>query len=193
MTADGFTRVAVWALHVIPGREFHELAAAASAVTAATVQVSRPLLSSYNDLEQTAAAVLADLPPERTVRDAVILAGHGNARHPAGLIYAAAAHVFSRLDPLVFVATVGGRPSLDDILPACRAADAARAYLMPLTTLAGSTFRGVVTESDKRSWLPKLAAAGIQPVPIFRGLADYGGIADLWLAHLAAAIEELAR
>jgi len=114
----------------------------------------------------------------------MILVGHGNAQHPADLAYAAAAHVFSRHDPLILVATAGGRPSLQDVLPTCRAARITRAYLMPFTTVAGRTFRDVAEESGKRSWTTALHDAGIQSLPVARALADVPGVPDVWLDQL---------
>lgn len=197
LVAEGFTHLAIWSLHVIPGREFHELVIAATAAERSSngslaVSVGRPLLSSYDDVEGVADAVLAELPTERKKGDAVILVGHGNAGHPADLAYAAAAYVLATRDARVFVATTSGRPGLGDLLPQCRASGVTRAFLLPFTTVAGSTVREVVTESGEKSWQPEFSKAGIEAIPVMQGLAERAGVADIWLDHLDDAIGALA-
>lgn len=196
MVADGFGHIAVGSLHVIAGKEFHDLARAVAETGAAlgttgAVSLGKPLLSSYDDLVHTASAVVAGLPPERTSEEAVVLIGHGNAGHPADLAYAAAGHAFSELDPLVFVGTVSGRPSLADILARCARSRATRAYLMPFTAVAGHTVRQVVDPSSRGSWAHRLEQAGVGTTTVMRGLVDYEGVAAVWLGHLREAVRML--
>jgi len=196
MAADGFTHIAVASLHVVAGREYDGVARAAAEVgknsdVAATVSLGKPLLASDDDLARTAKAILANLPPERTSEEAVILIGHGSAAHPATEVYAAVGRSFAELDPRVFVGTVNGRPTLADVLERCRRSGATRAYLMPFTTVAGHTVRRAVDTSTPSSWTRALAEAGVETVPVLRGLIEHECVAAIWLDHLAEAVEEL--
>ncbi len=64
---EGFTHVAVLSLHVIPGIEFHDLHRNAQLFSQMAgglerVVVARPLLSSHEDMEQVATALLKKVP-----------------------------------------------------------------------------------------------------------------------------------
>ena len=192
----GCTHVAVGCFHVIAGMEYDELkdtvATFAHGPDAfAGLALGKPLLGSYDDLLRAATALLAGLPAQRTRNDAVVLVGHGNDRHPGDLAYIAAAHVFRELDPHVFLGTVRSHPSLAGVVRECLAAGVGKAYLLPFTTVAGRTTRDVMTGGGADSWSSALSRSGIEPVPVFKGLAEYPDVAAIWLDHLSTAIREL--
>jgi sirohydrochlorin cobaltochelatase len=198
MVEDGVSQIAVASLHVIAGREFHDVAravaeAGAAGSEAGVISLGKPLLASYDDLDRVADAVLAALPPERVNKEAAILIGHGSAEHPAALAYTAAAHVLAERDPLVFVGTVTGRPSLADVIKRCRTSSVKRAYLLPFTTAAGSTVNRALNPSAPSGWTRGLAEAGIEAVPVLRGLVENEGVSAVWLDHLAEAVRSLDR
>jgi len=196
MAADGFTHVAVASLHVVAGREYDGLARAVAEVgkqadAPVTMSLGRPLLASDDDFARTAKAILTDLPPERTSEEAMILIGHGSEARVAAGAYAAVGRSFAELDPRVFVGTVNGRPTLADVLERCHRSGATRAYLMPFTTVAGHTVRRAVDTSTPSNWTRALAEAGVETVPVLRGLIEYEGVAAIWLDHLAEAVGAL--
>ncbi len=194
MREEGFTHVAVQSLHTIPGQEYHDLLATAHAFQAASkamkVVVGDPLLSSHQDLERTAEAMLAAIPEKRKPGEAVVLMGHGT-HHPANAYYPALQYYLWKKDPNVFVGTVEGTPSLEDIQAELKARSLKRAWLMPFMSVAGDHARNDMAGDDPDSWKSILTKAGIECTPILKGTAEYDDVVDIWLAHLRTAMNHL--
>ncbi|MCU0587621.1 MAG: sirohydrochlorin cobaltochelatase [Syntrophobacteraceae bacterium] len=193
---EGFSHVAVLSLHVFPGQEFHDLhrtvmfhAQMAKGFDKAAVAL--PLLSSYGDLVRTAEALLQQIPPRRRPGEAVLFMGHGNQHHPADVVYAALNHVFSGLAENVHVATVQGRPNLDDVLPRLLAAGVRRAWLAPFMTVAGEHARQDMAGEGPESWRSVLARNGVECEIQMAGIAENPAIVAIWMDHLSQAMGRL--
>jgi sirohydrochlorin cobaltochelatase len=193
---EGFTRVAVLSLHVIPGIEFHDLNTNAQLFSRMTggferVAVARPLLSSHEDMVQVTAALLKKVPASRKPDDIVIFMGHGSEKHPSDAIYAAMSYLFEGLDPNVFVATVGGYPSLADLLPKITERKARKAYLIPLMAVAGDHARNDMAGDGPDSWKSILTGKGLACEAVLSGMAEYPEVVEVWLRHLREVFAEL--
>jgi len=196
MAAEGFTHVAVQSLHSIPGREYTDIKATAEAFQAmpkgiSHVSVGRPLLFAPEDIEKTAQALLPGLPAHKK-GEAVVLMGHGT-EHPANAAYSALQLALWKHDQNVFVGTVEGIPSLDDVLPALKRKGVRTAYLVPLMSVAGDHAHNDMAGEEKDSWASRLTAAGITPKPVLVGMGSRPEMAALWLDHLKDAWKELGR
>ena len=194
MMDDGFTTVAVMSLHTIPGEEYGGLLETARAFAGMpkgmdAVAVSDPLLTMPEDLERAADAILAGAPAERAPGDAVILMGHGT-RHPGDAMYAALQYHLWRRDPNVFVGTVEGTPSLDDVLAQVAERGLTRAYVLPFMAVAGDHARNDMAGDDPDSWKSRLAAAGVDAVFVLKGTAEYDAVVDIWIDHLRRVLEQ---
>lgn len=195
MIDDGFTHVAVQSLHTIPGEEFHALQRTVQAFTAmpkglARLELGLPLLSSHEDMLACAKAITQTLPDKRRPDEAVVLMGHGT-HHPANIYYPGLQYYLNRLAPLVFVGTVEGAPSLDDVRRELRAAKARTVYLLPFMAVAGDHARNDMAGDEDDSWKSVLRADGLTCVPVLRGTAESTAFTDLWLNHLQDALERL--
>jgi sirohydrochlorin cobaltochelatase len=195
MMDDGFTRVAVQSLHTIPGEEYHGLVRTARSFAGMPkgmnqVLVGRPLLSTTADMERVVDAVLANVPAERRKDEAVVLMGHGT-HHPGNVYYPGIQYFFAEKDPNVFVGTVEGTPSLDDVATELKARDIKKAYLMPLMSVAGDHARNDMAGPEEDSWKSVLTRQGITCVPVLRGTAEYDNIVAVWVDHLRAVMARL--
>jgi sirohydrochlorin cobaltochelatase len=148
------------------------------------VLVARPLLSSHEDMTRVAAALLKRIPTSRKPQDIVLLMGHGSEKHPSDAIYAAMNYVFEQLDSNVFVATVGGYPSLKDLLPKISARKGDKAFLMPLMTVAGDHARNDMAGDQPESWKSVLSREGLACEVVLSGMAEYPEVVEVWLDHL---------
>jgi sirohydrochlorin cobaltochelatase len=189
----GYTHVGVLSLHTIPGREFHDLNRNAQlfgdmAGGFEKILVARPLLSSHEDMERVAKALLKELPAGRTPEDAVLLMGHGSEHHPSDAIYLAMNQVFQQLDPKVYVATVEGYPSVHDLLPKLREIKAKKVTLMPFMAVAGDHARNDMAGDDADSWKSVLTRNGYVCEVVLKGTAESPEIVDVWLDHLRAVL-----
>jgi len=192
MMDEGFTHVAVQSLHTIAGEEFHDLrrnvgAFATMADGFERLVLGYPLLGNHEDLERVVAAMIGHIPAERKPTEAVVLMGHGTP-HPADAFYAALAYRFQQKDPNIFVGTVEGSPTIEEIKAALIAKKIRKAYLMPLMSVAGDHAQNDMAGPEPDSWASILKAAGIECVPILTGTAQYDDIVGIWVDHLGTVL-----
>jgi sirohydrochlorin cobaltochelatase len=193
---EGVTHVAVLSLHTIPGEEFHDLSRNAHlfgqmAGGFEKILVAWPLLSSQEDRLRAAKAMLRQIPPGRKPQEAVLLMGHGSAKHPSDAIYAAMNQIFMDIDPNVYVATVEGYPILEDILPRLEVKKVKKVILMPFMAVAGDHARNDMAGDEPDSWKSILLKKGITCEVVLKGTAEYPEIVDVWLDHLRAVYARL--
>lgn len=189
MMDEGYTHVAVLSLHVIPGKEFHDLARNAElygrmAGGFERILVARPLLSSHEDMVRVAKAMLGHVPSERKPEETILFLGHGNEKHPADAIYAAMNYTFQELASNVFVGTVQGYPSIEEILPKLTEKKIQKAYLIPFMAVAGDHARNDMAGDKAGSWKSVLAKSGIACEAIQVGIAEHPEVVEIWLDHL---------
>ncbi|MHC1742133.1 MAG: sirohydrochlorin cobaltochelatase [Syntrophobacteraceae bacterium] len=186
---EGHLEATLLSLHVFPGREFHDLNHNVQLFSRMVkgfqrLRMAKPLLSSYEDLERVAAVLLDSLPAARGPDDAVVLVGHGNQAHPADMVYTAMGHVLSRLDPLVLVGTIQGKPGITEVLSQLRTLGVKKAWLVPFMAVAGEHARKDMAGEGPESWKSILTAHGIECRIELRGLAEVPAVVDIWLDHL---------
>ncbi len=193
---DGYTKVAVQSLHMIPGAEFHEIYTNAKlfeqmAGGFAKVVVSYPLLSSDEAMEKMLKALVTTIiPKERKAEEAVILMGHGT-HHPSDAIYSALMYKVQKLDANIYIGTVEGHPTFDEAKEAVIQKGIKKAYLIPLMTVAGDHAMNDMAGEEPDSWKSILAREGIESVAVLKGLAEFDPIVDLWVVNLKIAMAQL--
>jgi len=192
MMDEDFTHVAVQSLHTIPGKEYNALRTTAKAFEGLpkgmrSIIVGAPLLYSPQDVKKAVKIIAAQFPRERKPDEAIVLMGHGT-EHPGNIYYPALQYYFGQMDPNIFVGTVDGSPTLDDVLTGLKKKGITKAYLIPLMSVAGDHARNDMAGDEDDSWKSILTRAGITCVPILKGTAEYDAIADLWLEHLKIAM-----
>ena len=198
MAKQGVTDLRIQSLHIAPAEEYSQLERmvvkniAKNPGTFKTVKVGYPLLVSEKDLDAVVKVVLASLPADRKPGDAVGRMGHGNDRGPGELIMAAAATAFHKADPHVWLATVEGANSFDNVLPKLKASGARRVFLQPFMIVAGDHANNDLAGPEEDSWASRIKAAGMHPVPNLKGLGQLQGIRDIFLSHTDNAVIDLA-
>lgn len=194
----GITDLRIQSLHVVPAEEFGQLER--MIVKNLTrhpgrfkrVLLGYPLLVSAQDLHDVVTAVLDGLPKERGSKDAVVLMGHGNDRGPGDLILLATRAAFQQKDPRVWLATVEGALSFDQVLPQLKAAGVKKVWLMPFMIVAGDHANNDLAGPEEDSWASRIKAAGMEPVPYLKGLGELPGIQKIFLGHTVGATDDLA-
>ena len=192
MMDQDFTHIALLSLHTIPGEEYHSLVAVAKAFEGLPdgpqkVLVSYPLLGTSPDYKAAAKAILGVAPKEFGKDDALVLMGHGT-HHSADVCYAALQYHLGKVRPNVFVGTVEGNPTLDDVLAELKARKPKTVYVMPFMSVAGDHARNDMAGDEPDSWKSVLEKAGYNVVPVLRGTSEYQVFVDLWVEHLASAL-----
>nr|WP_321467247.1 sirohydrochlorin cobaltochelatase [uncultured Desulfobulbus sp.] len=193
---DGYTKVAVQSLHMIPGAEFHEINVNARLFAQMaggfdSLQVSMPLLVGDEGMEEALKIVKEQVvPKERKAGEAVVLMGHGT-HHPSDAIYSAMMYKAQKMDPNFFVGTVEGHPTFDEVRDALVAKKIKKVYLVPFMTVAGDHAMNDMAGDEPDSWKSQLDAVGIKSVPVMKGLGEVDAIDAMWIAHLKDAMAHL--
>jgi sirohydrochlorin cobaltochelatase len=196
LSADGYTRIAVQSLHVIPGLEFdiaRDIAGRDDRLPKGIERIAlgRPLIGSHEDAEAVARVLAGTLPAERKAGDAVVLVGHGAASPSGSLAYPALQSFLSRLDSKIFVGTIEGPFTLEATLAALKASGAKKVWLFPLLLVVGDHATNDIFGDEADSWRQTFSKAGIQAVPVSRGLAAVPALVSLWADHAEGALAEL--
>jgi sirohydrochlorin cobaltochelatase len=193
---EGYTNVAILSLHTIPGEEFHNLYQNAHLFAQMAggfekVVVARPLLSSHEDMVRVAKAMLKNISAGRKSEDVVLLMGHGSEKHPSDALYVAMNQILSEIDPNVWIATVDGYPSLNDLLPKLQRKKTKKTYLMPFMLVAGDHAMNDMAGDRPDSWKSILTKDGYQCEITLKGTGEYPDIVEVWLDHLREAYSHL--
>lgn len=191
MMDEDFTHVAVQSLHTIGGAEFHDLHSIVNGFESMAggfqkILLGYPLLAASHDLEAVREAMLANIPDERAADEAVIFMDHGT-HHPSNAFYQAMAYEFQHKDANVYVGTVEGAPSLEDILVELEAKGTDTVWLMPFMSVAGDHVRNDMAGDEPDSWTSILAEAGIETETVLKGTAEFDNVVAIWLDHLKGA------
>jgi sirohydrochlorin cobaltochelatase len=193
MMDSGITHAAVQALHVIAGKEHHDLIVNCSLFGRMhggfrQVKIGLPLLGTGDDIEKAAAALIASIPRERKPEEAVIFMGHGSP-HPANAAYTALMYHLKQMDPGVFVGTMSGRPGIEDVCAGLRKQQILSVWLMPCLAVVGNhTIRDMAGEQND-SWKSILEAHGFSCKPVLKGIAENEIMVDIWVDHLKTSID----
>ncbi len=191
MCFEKYTHVAVQPLQTIPGSEYSALLEDVQWIIdeyGMQVFVGEPLLSSKQDIEAAALAVIKHLPAERGQGDAVVLMGHG-AVHKAVQRYEDLAHAVYSKDASVHVGTMNGAITLEQILP--KIEHCKKVWLMPLLSVVGQHALNDMAGKDADSWLSRIEANGHECIPVLHGIAEYSGFIDIWMSHLQKTINKM--
>ncbi len=191
MSFEKYTHVAVQPLQTIPGSEYMALLEDVQWVMQEykmKIFVGRPLLSSAEDIDLAARAVLDHLPNERSISEAVVFMGHG-AKHEAVKRYEDLAHAVYAKDINVHVGTMNGALTLKQILP--KLENCSKVWLMPLLSVIGQHALKDMAGKGKNSWKNRIEHAGHECIPVLHGIAEYTGFIDIWMKHLELTLSEM--
>jgi sirohydrochlorin cobaltochelatase len=196
MQAEGFARVAVVPLHLSDGKEFRELAdhvAAAAHRPGATLKVvlGQALLTSETGWRRTLEALLATLPAALGENDRVILAVHGSLDPEGSQTLQRAARLCRAVDPRLMLGMLLGKPDLDEVVRACISAGVKKVWLLPCMVVAGYSARDEIAGAGEASWASVLSRAGIETVPVIRGLGEVAGVVALWMEAVGRLLADL--
>lgn len=194
---EGATHVAVQSLHLIPGTEFHELLALANERMLAKdgftrVEVGFPLVADEPGVQSVADAILATALRGKGENDAVLFMGHGT-RHDGNVYYEALHRAFQERDSSVHLAAMEAEPGIDAVIARFRADGVKKVYLLPFLFGAGWHAARDMVGDGETSWKTRLEREGITCEAVLKGAGEYDGLVDIWLAHLADAMERLTR
>jgi sirohydrochlorin cobaltochelatase len=204
---QGQRTVIVQSLHIVPGEEFHRLAALVRGLESVNgkfgfenLEMGLPLLAGLEDCRSVAAALtmmIGDLcetevsgqgQSRDAEEEAVLIAGHGTG-HPADGLYSMLASVLAKDCCNVFLGTLEGFPGITELMPVLQRSGAKRVQLLPLLLVAGGHALKDIAGSGPKSWKSLLEQEGFQVRVHLQALGEHEEILEIFQRHTREAME----
>jgi sirohydrochlorin cobaltochelatase len=194
---NGVKNLVVAPTHLMKGNEYDELMATLNKYNADfdKIEVSEPLLSSDEDKEAVANA-LVDITKEYDDGEtAIVFMGHGT-DHPANGVYTEMQDVIRKAgSDNYFVGVVhdGAKPDVNDVLAEVQKNDAyKKVVLRDMMVVAGDHANNdMADEADPESWVSIFKEAGYEVTPILEGLGQVEAIRSIYVDHVATAVDSV--
>lgn len=198
LKAEGYTRIAVVSLDVIPGMEYtyDSVVTKQYAKDFKEIALATPLMY-FQGTEGEPDQVVDFLNavstqfPKMGPQDATLIMAHGTP-HPGNAYYSV---IQNRLNQLgmnnVFVYSVEGRPNLDDVIPQLKQKGFKHVTLMPIMMVAGDHANNDMAGDEPDSHKSQLKAAGFTVDTYIHGLGENAKVRDLYVERATEAINAL--
>lgn len=206
---NGYKTIVVQPTHLYTGEQFVDLNSYINALKSIRtiktkwmpfnkIVVGRPLMGTWGDkydyhedMKILAKALNSDVEHARKEKAALVYMGHGNEYFSTGA-YIEFQQVMRNMYPgvKIFVGTVEGFPSLDDVLDSLKHYDVKKVLLKPLMDSAGDHARNDMAGADKDSWKSRMEARGIKVVPVLHGLGEMNSVVNIFVQHIRDAAKD---
>ncbi len=180
MQDRGVENIYIQPLHIIPGHEYEKLLSLG-------VNVGKPLLYSDEDYEDIVEGLHIS---EISEGEALVFMGHGT-DHESDKAYKKLEKTYrNRGIEDIFIATVEGGTTLEDIIPRLKKDDIKKVVLAPFMLVAGDHAINDMASDEDDSWKSILEKSGFEVEINLKGLGEYEIIQDIYLRHLRELMEE---
>lgn len=189
LVEEGYGSVVIQPTHVMNGKEYDEMKElTAPYEDKLSIKYGTPLLTSSEDYEELANAIISETPQVSEEGTAVVLMGHGT-EHFANATYAALDYRFKALGyDNIFVGTVEGYPDLDKVKTDLAELNPKKVVLLPLMIVAGDHATNDMAGDEEDSWKTQLKKEGYEVECVLKGLGEYAEIQDMFVEHCEAAM-----
>lgn len=198
LKAEGYTRVAVVSLDVIPGMEYSydSIVTKMEKDNFKKISLATPLMY-YQGTEGEPDQVVEFLQalssqfPEMGAHDATLIMAHGTP-HPGNAYYSV---IQDRLHELgmhnVFVYSVEGRPNLEDVIPKLKKGGYDHVTLMPIMMVAGDHANNDMAGDEEDSHKSILTAEGFKVDTYIHGLGENEQIRNIYVERATEALDAI--
>ena len=190
---NGVKTLVVQPTHLMNGFEYTDLAEEVAQYADAfeKISIGQPLLTSDEDFQAVAEAIVAATSEYDDGKTAIVFMGHGT-EADSNAVYAKMQTVLDGMGAEhYYIGTVEATPSLDDVVKMVQAGDYTRVVLEPLMVVAGDHANNDMAGDEEDSWKSVFESAGYEVVTVLRGLGELPDIQKLYAAHAQAAIDAL--
>ena len=206
---EGYVNVVVQSLHVIPGEEFHDMANIVESIRGIdgkfgfkNLTIGSPLLMSREDYRNVSTALAKQFDESTTGTErtrhksqrnadetAIVFMGHGT-EHPANSAYSQMANILAADHKNVFMGTVEGYPTYDEVVAELKAAKVKNVRLMPFMVVAGDHALNDLTGNESDSWKSMLEKDGFKVDFNLMGMGENDDIAKVFVRHTKDALKK---
>lgn len=188
LKAEGYTRIALTSLDLMPGMEYDYDKAIYNEYKDQFKKMTLGTSLMYwmgqegqkDDVMETVKAISTQFPKQGN-NEAILLMAHGTP-HPANAYYTV---MQTRLQQLgvknVFIYTVEGWPNLETIIPQLKAANIKNVTLMPIMMVAGDHANNDMAGAEPDSHKSVLEKAGFNVSTYIHGLGENEAVRDLFV------------
>ena len=188
--ANGVKNLVIQPTHLMNGLEYSDLVNEVAQYSDAfeAVSIGEPLLTSDEDFQTVADAIVEATASYDDGKTAICFMGHGTT--------ADSNSVYSKMQTLLtdkgfndyYVGTVEATPSLDDVLAAVQKGNYEKVILRPLMIVAGDHANNDMAGDEDDSWKSTFEKAGYTVDCQVEGLGQLEAIQQLFVEHAKAAV-----
>ena len=179
--------------HLMNGLEYADLEEliAQYADSFEKVAIGKPLLTSDQDFDRVADALVDVTKEYDDGETAIVFMGHGTEAE-SNAVYAKMQTVLSDKGmEHYYIGTVEASPSLEDVLEAVKKGSYKRVVLRPMMIVAGDHANNDMAGDEEDSWKSAFEGAGYEVVCVVEGLGGVDAIQELLISHAREAIKEV--
>ncbi|MCD6560780.1 MAG: sirohydrochlorin cobaltochelatase [Deltaproteobacteria bacterium] len=206
---EGYNTIIVQPTHVYEGEEYTDLSSYISGLNAIkTVKkkympfkklvLGRPILGKkgpeydyHKDMEIGAKAMAGDVALAKNNRAALVYMGHGNEFLTTGA-YIEFQQTMRKMypDTPIFIGTVEGYPSLENVVNGLMHSKIKKIVLKPLMIVAGDHANNDMAGKDDDSWKNVIKAHGIRVITVIHGIGENPEIGKILIRHIKDAAKD---
>jgi sirohydrochlorin cobaltochelatase len=187
---DGVKELIVQPTHVMSGKDCDEIKKIIAPFEKNFTQVryGKPLLTNDDDFTNVVKIITDETKQYAANNSAVVFMGHGT-EHSSNDAYAKfAAKLKNSGHPNYIVGAIAAEPSLDDVIRSLDKLGVKNVALLPFMIVAGDHANNDMASDKEDSWKKILQKKGYAVTPVLRGLGEYAGIQNIFVQHIADAI-----
>jgi sirohydrochlorin cobaltochelatase len=192
--SEGMDNIVLQPTHLMKGLEYEKLCRILEEHTGSfrKAAVGDPLLTSEEDFDRVAEALIEASAVYEDGKTAVVFMGHGTEAAANG-IYGKMQNVLSKKGKdAYFIGTVEAEPSLDDVIEAVKRSVFKRVVLRPLMLVAGNhAVNDMASPDDQDSWYSRFSTEGYETICIIEGLGQLTAVREIYAEHAHRAITSL--
>ena len=199
---EGYKTIIVQPTHIYDGEEFTDLLSYVNGLRSIKTMkkkympfkklvIGRPALGRnvwkydyHEDIKTAAKALKDDVELAKEKGAALVYMGHGNEHYSTG-VYAELQKELRSMyhTDKIFVGTVEGFPSLEDVLSAVKKANVKKVLLKPLMIVAGDHANNDMC-GDEDSWKTAFEKEGIKVICYIHGLGENPKWVNIYIQHI---------
>lgn len=199
LKAEGYDKIVVQSDHIFAGQEFgdlHDVVNSYLRLQSANdefgprkMSLGKPLLYQQPDYVEVATAISSQFSLDDPSQ-AVVLMGHGSSDQ-ADSAFGKLNDMLRHMQKNIFLGTVEGYPSLEEVKKDLAAAGVKKVVLAPFMNIAGDHACNDLYGDAPDSWQSQLQGLGYEAEGYRKGLLENKAIVDIFVKHLASAMDEL--
>jgi len=182
---EKYSEVYIQPLHIINGAEYDDLIEETNEYKDYfnILKVGKPLLTTEDDYKKVIDAI-KDKFENLNDNEAIAFMGHGT-HHIANAQYSELAYmIHDEGYKNVFVGTVEGYPSIDNVIRKLKENNIEKVTLMPFMLVAGDHANNDMAGDEEDSWKTILKKEGFEVETYIHGLGEIDAIRDIYIEHL---------